>query len=105
MKLMGLYPKDKRLKEYNENFEIRCIRIPDQYFGREADTERTYGEIFGDLLRMTPPVIPLAIFSKRYRNYDPANDEERQENSRRDREIVFTNPLPTAIVSKYDCII
>ena len=97
LKLLGFNKYNPRLEQYKENLLIRTIHIPHVYFKGEGKTSRTYGELFNDLLSLNPPVIPLGILSKRYVG---KNDPTKV-----DFEIVFTNPLPTALIDKDDSVI
>lgn len=98
LKLLGLNKhNDSRLEQYRENVLIRTIHIPQIYFKGDSKTEHKYGELFNDLICLNPPIIPLGILSKRF---DGKSHPEKV-----DFEIVFTNPLPTAIIDKDDCVI
>lgn len=98
LRLLGLNKhNDSRLDQYKENVLIRTIHVPQVYFKGDSKAERTYGELFNDLLCLNPPIIPLGILSKRFAG--KAHPEKV------DLEIVFTNPLPTAFMDKEDCVI
>jgi hypothetical protein len=90
MKILGITTVSKRLKSCKENFKIRCIELPDKYFGASGKRERRYGEIFNDLTSLVPPVIPLGIYATHF--------EESPDG------LSCCNPLPSAILKKGDRI-
>ncbi|CAG9322222.1 unnamed protein product [Blepharisma stoltei] len=79
-------------KEYQENSKIHTIKIPTSYF--QGKNSCSYQQILIDFLEMKPPIIPLAVISRRNTTdiYTPG-------------EVLYINPTHSTTIRPLDSII
>lgn len=79
-------------REHEENSKIHTIKLPNTYFANNNSI--LYENLLTDLLEMKPPIIPIAIISRRM-----------AEDTYVPNEILLINPVQSTVIKPQDSVI